>query len=613
VETLLTVPGRLFRTTHCRGQGVAFRECRGPQWTDLTWEQVGRAVRDLAAGLIDLGVKPQGRVVVWGHNSARWVLADLAIQTCSGITVPVYETSTAGQAEHILQETEAEVVFLDLPQYLALASAREVLTPGPLRAVVLIRGALPERRIPGVRSLSWEELTGRAAAAQAGVEERLGGLTPEAPATIVYTSGTCGQPRGALFDHRAITRLTDMLLWAYPAGPGDCVLSYLPLAHSIERLMSVFLPVTVGGTVWFAENMERMPANLRHCRPTCFVGVPRVWEKFAEAIRARAAGASAWRRGLFRVARAVGARAQAAQARGRRPPHWLRLAQRACDRLVGDRLRAALGLDRARYLISGGAPLRPDVKAFLHAVGLPVLDAYGQTETIVTSGNTPAASRWGSVGRPLPGTAVRIAASGEIEVQSEGLFRGYWRRPRDTEDSFTPDGWLRTGDLGRLDGNGFLSITGRKKGVLVTSGGKKIAPEPLEMELAAIPGVAQAVVIGEGEKYLVALLTLDPGWPGRPAPAGREADGRGLAADPRLLQAIQAEVDRVNSRRPPFEQIKYFHLLPEPFTVEAQELTPTLKVRRGVIAARYAELIKPLYARPRWAGRGWVAAAPVVC
>jgi long-chain acyl-CoA synthetase len=584
-----TLPERLARTAAARGDAPAFRQAADGRWSILTWAEAERTARRLAAGLAVAGVRPRDRVLLWGRNSARWVLGDLAILTGAGVTVPVYETSSAEQAEHILRATDAPLAFLGPRQYQAAAAAWQ---PGrsALRTVVLLEGPPPAEPMPGVRVLTWEELEALAGDSDAKPRPP----KPDDPATIVFTSGTAGVPKGAVFDHRAVARITDALLEVVPATADDRVLSYLPLAHSIERLLSVYLPVTVGGSVWFAEGAERVPANLRDCRPTVFVGVPRVWEKFVEGIDAKSAQAPRYQRALLAAARSFG------RSRRRGP------LRRLFDRLVFRRLRRAVGLDRARLLLSGGAPIRCDTVAELHALGLPVLDAYGQTETVVTSLNTPAAHRSGSVGRPLPGMAVRTAADGEIEVRSETLFRGYWGDEAATREAFTPDGWLRTGDLGRLDADGFLHITGRKKALLITSGGKNVAPEPLEAELAAVPGVAQAMVIGDGRKYLAALLTLDAAAARRLAPDG-PADAESLAADARVLTAVRAGVEAVNRRRAPCEQVKRFRLLPRPFTAEAGEVTPTQKVRRAVVAERHADLIERLYTAP--AGEAAVTAA----
>jgi long-chain acyl-CoA synthetase len=588
MSAVKTLPDRFCYTAQERGPAPALRQPEAGRICEWSWEQSWAEVQRLSAALIAAGVGVQDRVLIWGRNSARWVMADLAIMSSAAVTVPVYESNTTIQAEYLLRETNTTVAFLSEPQ------CRALLAEGTsLKTIVLMQGEVSIEQPPDVRILTWEEfLRAGESISRAQVEERRRQIRNDHMATIIFTSGTSGRPKGAIFTHRALAGVTDAIIQHYGADERDSVLSYLPLAHSIERLLSVYLPVTVGGSVTFADCMDRMPEQLRQARPTVFIGVPRVWEKFVEGIEAKVAKVSRWRRWLFRAAFAVGRRASVTP----RPGRSLRLAHRVFASILYRPLRRVLGLDAAKLLLSGGAPLRADTREFLQALGLQVLDAYGQTETVVTSGNAPDAKRPGTVGRPLPGIELRTAADGEIQVRSDSLFAGYWNDPVETNSAFAVDGWLRTGDLGCLDADGFLRITGRKKALLITSGGKNVAPEPLEAELSAIPGVAQAVVIGDGRKYLTALLTLDAAAAQRMLPPSEHTlDTEVLSRDESVMEIISERIDDINRLRAPFERIKQFRLLPHPFSTEAEEVTPTQKIRRAVVARRHAEAIESMY------------------
>ena len=467
METFESLPNRLFDHAAQRPDEVALREVSDGSWRSQTWAEVASSVERLAAGLIRQGVEPQDRVLIWGENSARWMLADLATMTCGAVTVPVYANSIPSQAGHILRESGAKVAFLNSAQYFEFQSV--IGTEHSNLTTIVLMKATPSseaskdtapRAVKGVPLLSWEEFESPVDdALKSEVHARLKQLSPEHLATIIYTSGTGGVPKGVMLDHRSIVSASDAVLQMYLADANDSLLSYLPLAHVVERLLSVFLAVSVGGGVSFAESIERMPDNLREVQPTIFAGVPRVWEKFVEGIQRKVAGASPLKRAIFALALSVGARLAALQDKGRRPNFVLGFFHRVASNKVYQPLRKVLGLNRALYLVSGGAPLRQDTIHFLRALDLPVMEVYGQTETIATSINTPAAVRHGSVGQPTPGMQVRFAPDGEIEVFSDYLFRGYWQNEEATREAFTEDGWFKTGDLGRLDSEGFLYIT----------------------------------------------------------------------------------------------------------------------------------------------------------
>lgn len=596
LEAMETLPRRLFRMAVSQPEAPAYRFRVDGQWVTMSWSEVVESVERMAAGLIALGVEPGDRVIIWGKNSHRWVLADLAILSAGAVTVPIDASSTASQAAYIFVETRAKVAFVTTSQCQA-ASTGWADRPRDLESLIMLSGRF-EGSIADQPVQVWDDLDALAdESRRLEVKKRLERLAPVHLATIIFTSGTSGQPKGVMLDHGLIFSVAESIGKAYDARFGDVVLCYLPLNHAIERLISAFLPILARATVCFSEYVEQMPADLRETRPTVFLGVPRIWEKFSEAICGKVTGMPMTHRLLFETARVIEARMAACHDQGRRPGLLLGLLGQAGARWVAEPLKRALGLDRCRYLLSGGAPLRPDTLLFLRSIGLRVLEDYGQTETIVTTVSTDRAWRSGTVGRPLPGTRLRLAVDGEIEVKSQRMFLGYWNNDRETRESFTVDGWFKTGDLGQEDAGGFVTITGRKKALMIISGGKNVAPEPLEAELSAIPGVSQAVVFGDGRKYLVALLAIDEAMARRLSsdPRADIASPEDLAADPSVFRALEAGIKAVNRSRAPFEQIKTFSILPHPFTVEGGELTPLQKIRREIVEHRHAGRIASLY------------------
>jgi long-chain acyl-CoA synthetase len=523
-------------------------------------------------------------VVIWAGNAVRWVIADLAIMTCGAVTVPVYSSSTAAQAEHIWRDSGAKLLFVDTPRLQALAHWSVAELP-PIIVHEPIRGPLPQG---AGTAFDWEQALDFTPTTS-GLVSRLEAHQPADLATIIYTSGTSGVPKGVMLDHQAFEDACDDLLEIYTASHEDVLLSYLPLAHAIERLLVVFLATRVGATTHFADSVEKMPSLLPMAQPTVFIGVPRVWEKFVEGIERKLDQSSLLKRALFALAVRVGRSVAKAKEAGREPGPVMARLHALFSRRVYVPIREALGLKRARYLLSGGAPLRRDVMDFLGSLGLPVLEVYGQTETLVTSVNRPSRYRCGSVGSPVARVSIRLADDGEVQVKGKHLFRGYWQKDDETKDSFTSDGWMGTGDVGTFDEHGFLHITGRKKALLVTAGGKKVAPEPLEARLCAIPGVSQAIVIGEGRKYLTALLTLTT------ERHFSEESGPDQTADEQIVKPVREEIAVVNAALAPFEQIKKFAVLRTPFSVETGELTATMKVRREVVEKNRRKVIDSLY------------------
>jgi long-chain acyl-CoA synthetase len=596
-----SIPHRLLTLASQRPTATAYHEKVDGQWRPTTWEAYAHQVRTVARALIALGLPPGGRVAILGFNRPEWAIFDHAAMMAGGVPAGIYTTCSPDEVQYIVHHSESVIVLVESAAQLAKITARRAQLPS-LRAVVLMRGTAA---IDG--ALTWEDLLARGAdAPDHAVDERLAALAPEHLATLIYTSGTTGPPKGVMLSHSNLCWTATTLAQLGEAKADEVSLSYLPLSHVAEQMGTIHIPATVGSCVYFAESLERLPDNLKECRPTVFFGVPRIWEKLHAGISARLAELTGVKRRLITWARRVCAEVHARGDRGDRVPPALALQYRLAQRLVLAKLKTALGFDRIRTLSSGAAPIAVDVLELFASLDLPIREIYGQSEDSgPTSVNLPGRTKLGTVGAPLPGIQVRLADDGEILVRGPHVFLGYFKDPEATAEALR-DGWLCSGDLGSFDAEGFLTITGRKKEIIITAGGKNIAPKNIEAALKELKIVAEAVVIGDRRRYLTALITLDEAAArklaaGAPGPA-TDADAAALATAPAVRAAIQARIDEVNATLARVEQVKKFAVLPRAFGVDSGELTPTLKLRRKVIAERFATEIEAMYAEPE--GRG---------
>jgi long-chain acyl-CoA synthetase len=432
--------------------------------------------------------------------------------------------------------------------------------------------------------LSWEEFLAKAAGTpESKLDERIDAIEQADLATLIYTSGTTGPPKGVMLSHRNLAWTSQALIDVSGSPGGDVSLSYLPLSHIAEQMCTVHMPASMGSTVYFAESIEKVPENLKDCRPTVFFGVPRIWEKFHAAMAAKLAETTGAKKRLVEWARGVCARVNALRDRDERIPRRLEAQYRLANKLVISKIKQAIGFDRVRELISGAAPIAPDVLAFFASLDLPIHEVYGQSEDSgPTSFNLTGKAKIGTVGPPIPGLEVKIADDGEILVRGPNVFLGYYKEPEATAEALR-DGWLCSGDLGAFDREGFLSITGRKKEIIITAGGKNIAPKNIEAAIKELPLVGEAVVIGDRRKYLTALVTLAP-------------TAAGKVSGDQVRSTIQARIDEVNQSLARVEQVKKFAILERPFGIDTGELTPTMKLKRKVIAQKYAREIEAMYA-----------------
>jgi long-chain acyl-CoA synthetase len=561
-----------------------------PHGTRITYAELGAAVREIAGGLAVFGIEPGDRVAILASTRPEWTLADYGALAAGAVVVPIYATNSPEECAYVLGHSGARAVICEDPQQLAKIEQIRGECP-ELELVVLMTGSAP-----GVISLDELRRWNRDAPSRL-VERRLAGVEPGDPATIVYTSGTTGPPKGCVTTHENL--LTTAAAYERDLDLGDdlSMYLYLPLAHSLARIAQA-VALKVGGTLAFwGGDPKRIVDEVAEAAPTHFPSVPRVYEKIHTAVLSRIAEQGRLRRALFAWALAEGRRHSEMTRQGRSAGTLDRARHELADRLVLSKVRGLFG-GRLQLAMTGAAPIGRDILEFFDACGVPILEGYGMTESCAAGTlNTPSAARIGTVGRPLTGTEVTIAGDGEVLMRGPHVFAGYHRDEGATQETVR-DGWLHSGDLGELDPDGFLRITGRKKDLIITSSGKNISPDLIESMLRETRWISQAVVHGDRRPYLVALLTLDPDeLEGLAAAAGVFAEPMEMAADPRVREIVQRDVDLVNARLARIEQVKRFDVLDHDLSQAAGELTPTLKVKRAAVSRTYADRFAALYER----------------
>ena len=578
-----------------RPEAPAYFARRDGAWRPTSWRRYADDVRRVGKALIALGVEPGGSAGIVGFNRPEWTTFHLGCMSVGGVPVGIYTTNAPGEMQYIIDHAAAAIVLLeDVGQWRKLEQERGRLPH--LRHVVMMDGAPP---IDDPLVMSWDAFCDHAARVDdMTFEQRLAAVQPDQLGTLIYTSGTTGPPKGVMLSHRNLAWTAEVAMRITDVRPSDVVLSYLPLSHIAEQMFTIHGAVAVGYAVYFAESIEKVPDNLKEVQPHVFFGVPRIWEKFHAGITAKLRETTGAKRAMVEWAMRTGRQASALRCQGRQPGGLLALQHRLADRLIYSKLKPAIGLGRARLCVSGAAPIAPDVLEFFTGLDLIIHEVYGQSEDCgPTSFNLPGATDFRTVGRPIPGVEVQIGADGEILVRGPNVFMGYHKDSAATAETLV-DGWLHSGDLGELDAGGFLRITGRKKEIIITAGGKNITPKNIEAALKLSPLINEATVIGDRRKYLTALLTLDPDTAARFA-ADHDLNGALVHSHPLLLDAIQRHVDTVNTQFARVEGIKRFHVLPRNFTIEDGELTPTLKVKRKVVQEHFAHEIEAMYADER--------------
>ncbi|HSK91533.1 MAG TPA: long-chain fatty acid--CoA ligase [Euzebyales bacterium] len=571
----------------------AFRSPTGDTWTPVSWARVRDVVVRAAAGLRALGLTDEDRVALMSATRTEWILADLAILSAGGATTTVYPSSTPDECAFVITDSGSRVVIVEDRAGLEKIEAVRASLPHVETVVVI------DDPGDGGSVLSWDDLLRRGdgwlAQHPTGIDEVIAAITPDRLATLIYTSGTTGRPKGVELLHDS---------WLYAAGAAattdilthdDVHFLWLPLSHAFGKVLEILM-IDTGVVTAIDGRVDRIVANLATVRPTVVAAAPRIFEKAHNTIVSTIRQEGGVKLKLFEWARGVALEVARARREGRSPSPLLAVQHRLADTLVLSKIRGRFG-GRIRYFVSGSAPLSLEMGEFFDAAGMPILEGYGLTESSAASFvNPPSRPRLGTVGPPLPGTEVRIADDGEILLKSRGIMRGYHGLPDETTATVR-DGWLHTGDIGAIDDDGYLRITDRKKELIKTSGGKYVAPALVEGHIkAACPYISQVVVHGDRRNYITALVTLDPDAIGRWAAANdRASDPATLARDPDVEHLIQEAIDTVNADLARHETIKRFAILASEFSIEAGELTPSLKLKRRVVEQRQADVLDSLY------------------
>jgi long-chain acyl-CoA synthetase len=541
--------------------------------------QAGRA-------LIALGFEPGQTACILGFNRPEWAILDLATMGAGGAPAGIYTTCSPVEVRYIVAHAEAPIILVEDEGQWRKVQA-EIANMPHLKHVVTMKGV---PKIDHGLVMTWDEFMAKGDQVdKQAYLDRIEALEPDALATLIYTSGTTGPPKGVMLSHHNLAWTANAAIQITTINADDCSHSYLPLSHIAEQMFTLHIPITTGARVYFAESIEAVPENLKEVQPTIFFGVPRIWEKFHAGISAKLKDATGLKAKLVKWAMNVGWETN-------KSPNGTKGLQYAlADKLIFSKLKPAIGMGNARVCVSGAAPIAREVLEFFAGLDLLVLEVYGQSEdTGPTSFNTPTNYRFGTVGPALPGVEVKIADDDEILVKGPNVFLGYYK-DQEATDATLSNGWLHSGDLGAFDDDGFLSITGRKKDIIITAGGKNITPKNLEAAIKNHELINEAVVIGDRRKYLSALVTIDP-EAGEAWAAANGEDANALHKSAKLRASIQAHIDEMNSHFARVEQIKKFTILTRNLTIEDGELTPTLKVKRAKVSDHFADDIEAMYA-----------------
>ena len=585
-----TVMQRMAETTASFPNRPAMKFKRDNRWMPISWKEYEAQVRTVATAFMQLGLEAGKAVVIIGGNRPEWLLANIGAIYAGGVPAGIYGTNSPDQCKYIAEHSSAQLAVVEDARQ--LAKFKEIRSQLPeLKAMVLMDGTDDDEDVH-----SWAELSALAGDIPDGeLEKRIGAQNADDVCTLIYTSGTTGDPKGVMLTHDNLVWTAETVTASANVTETDSVVSYLPLSHIAEQVMSLYGPIATGFCCCFAENMDKLGDNLREMRPTVFLAVPRVWEKI-QAKMVAAGAKNPWHlKKIAAWARRQGLKGGYAEQDGRTKPLFYGLAQK----LVFSKVRLKLGLDRCHLAVTAAAPIPRSTLEFFLSLGIPICEVFGMSEsTGPTTLSTPQRYRTAKAGWALPGMELAIAPDGELLIRGRHVFKGYLRNDSATTEALDGDGWLRSGDVGEIDANGFLQITDRKKDIIITSGGENIAPQMLEGKLSAIPAIAQVAIIGNGRKFLSALFTLDPEKLSDEAKlAGSPATDIAAAAGcPKFQAYVQKQVDAVNETLARVQTIKKFTILTGEFTIEGGELTPTMKMKRRVIGKKYAEQIEEIYA-----------------
>lgn len=594
-----TLPALFIDRVRKYGNRVALREKELGIWREISWNEYYLHVRYFCLGLVSLGLQRGDRVSILGDNCPEWLYADLAVQSAGGVAVGIYPTNPAPEVKYILQHSESRfVVVYDQEQLDKVLEIKDQL-PFLEKAIVIDTKGLRHYRDPLIISFTEVEKRGQTfdKASPNLFNDLVSNISPEDVAVMIYTSGTTGAPKGAMLTHSNLLHAADQWPAAMELFESDTVVSYLPLCHILERCMSLVVALRVGYTVNFAESVDTVMEALRDIAPTIFVGVPRIWEKMYSAHIIKLQESTFLKKLVYRLAIPIGEKVVNLRAQRKEPGFLLKMLYKIADFLVFSAIRDQLGLRRAHLLWCGAAPVAPEILKFFNAIGLKVREAYGATEACGLISIHPANDiKFGTVGKVVRDMEIRIAEDGEILLRGPMIFKGYFKDP-DSTASALEGGWLHTGDVGIIDADGHLKIVDRKKDIIITSGGKNIAPQEIENKLKVSPYIKDAIIIGDKRKYITALIEIDY------ENVGKWAENNGipyttfkdLSRNPRVRELVQGVVDEVNKELAQVETIKKFTLLEKQLDQDDEELTATQKVRRKIVEQKYKDIIDAMY------------------
>jgi len=582
-----------------RGDAVALRQKDLGIWQATSWRQLGEIAREVALGLASLDFQPGDVASILSSTNREWMFADLGVLCAGGVANGIYPTDSSSQCEYLLSDSRSVVVFVEDEEQLDKILEVRARLPELRRIVVFDMEGLRHFDDPQVMSLETLRELGRARAAShpGEFEQRAAARAPEDLAILVYTSGTTGKPKGAMISHRNLVFISRLYQRCLPQCEADERVCFLPLCHIAERVGGEYFSIHAGAVLNFVENPDTVPENVREISPTVMTAVPRVWEKFYSGVTIAVRDATRLQQLAYGWALRVGMEVAERFVAGQPLPPGLRLRYRLGRWIALDNVRRMIGLHRARMAVTGAAPISPDLIKWYLALGVPMVEAWGMTESAgAVTFNPVDGIRPGTIGVAGPGVEVAVSPEGELLVRGENVFMGYLNLPEKTAETLR-EGWLHTGDVGSADGNGYFRITDRMKDIIITAGGKNVTPSEFENQLKFSPYITDAVVIGDRRAYLTALVMIDQENVEQYAqehdiPFSNYAS---LCRSPEILELIQSEVDRVNKQFARVEQVKKFFLLDRQLTAEDEELTPTMKLKRQLVQKKYAGMIESMY------------------
>ncbi len=584
-----------------RGPRTLMREKDLGIWRAWTWTQSGAAVREIAMGLVALGLQPGETVSILANTRVEWVLADMAVLSAGGVSNGIYPTDSASQVQYLSEDSRTVVLFVEDDEQLDKAIEARQRLPHLRRIVVMDMAGLRDLSDPGVMSLSALRDLGRQHdASNPGLfEQRLESRGPEDLAILIYTSGTTGRPKGAMHSHRGLVYTVRGYNRIASGDHTDERMCFLPLCHVAERLGGAFIGIYSGTVLNFVENPETVPENVREIAPTLFTAVPRIWEKFYSAVMIGVAESGKVQQAAYAWSIGVGRSIADAVIEGRPVGAMQKLKFRIARLIALDNVRKLIGIHRARYLLTGAAPISPDLVRWYMALGLPMLEVWGQTESCGASTWMPwDRIRPGSIGQACYFNEVRVdETTGELLIRGPNVFMGYLNQPEKTAETVDAEGWLHTGDVGTVDADGFFRITDRMKDIIITAGGKNITPSEFENELKFSPYVTDAVLIGDKKPFLTVLVMIDQENVERFAQDHDVpfSNYTSLTRAKEVQDLIWREIESVNKKFARVEQVKKFRLIETQLTAEDEELTPTMKLKRKLVQQKYAQLIEGMY------------------